>query len=369
MSFEKCVGCGSCNKFCPMFDAVGEEQFSPRGKLYLLQVMDLIEQDEELAREFRRVLFQCTLCGRCEAECASGVNVLEVWHRQRAKAVSDAPDEFQYLDSLKKALANVSNIYGLDMEDRAIYWLDELVDKIPKLEDRVYQKGKTADVVVFLGCVMSFRGSQLDVLESLFKTLEKLSVDYLVLGAEEFCCGHPLHLMGDTKGAQDLRQHNRDVIKDTKAQHVVTCCPGCLIQLRLHHNLNDIEALHHTEFLDRLLEEIPEFDQGEPLAYHDPCELHRILGVKKEPRSLLEKMKVEYRDMDLSCCGGGGLLRMTDPNLSEKIIQLRVAKEEVRNTTVLTACPSCREQLMSEGLRTRDIVELVSDSLSQEETE
>jgi heterodisulfide reductase subunit D len=367
MSYEKCVGCGSCVKLCPMFDAMGEEQYSPRGKLYFLQVMDQLEEDKELGKEFRKLLFQCTLCGRCEETCSSGVNLLEIWHKQRAAAVKAAPEEFEYLDSLRNALANVRNIYGLAMEDRAVYWLDELVDEIPQLEDRIYEKGKTAEVMVFLGCVMSFRASQMDVLRSLFKTLERLKVDYLVLGAEEFCCGHPLYLMGDDKGAEELRKHNKSVIQDAKAKKVITCCPGCLIQLREHHNLEGIEALHHTEFLDRKMKEIPKYNQTEPFAYHDPCELHRILGVTKEPRSLLKKMDVDYKEMELSCCGGGGLLRMTDPKLSEIVIQLRTAREGVKNSTVLTACPSCREQLLSVDLRTKDIVELVDDALKEGE--
>jgi len=105
-----------------MFDATGEEQFSPRGKLYLLQVMDQIADDEDLAKEFRRTLFQCTLCGRCDETCSSGVDLLKIWHQQRAKAIDMAPEEFAYLEPLKDALANVKNIYGLAAEDRAIYW-------------------------------------------------------------------------------------------------------------------------------------------------------------------------------------------------------------------------------------------------------
>ncbi len=363
MSYDKCVRCGSCLQFCPMFDATGEEQFSPRGKAYLLQVMDQIEDDEELGKEFRKLLFQCTLCGRCEETCSSGVDLLRVWHEQRAKAMETHPEEFAYLESLRDALANVKNIYGLAAEDRAIYWLDELEDDIPGLGDRVYEKGKTAENIIFLGCLMSFRGSQIDVLRSLFKTLEKLEVDYLVMGAEENCCGHPLYLIGNEKGAQKLREHNRKVITAAGAKHVISCCPGCVIQLREHHNLKGVEVLHHTQFLDRLLTETKKYGQKEKFSYHDPCELHRILGIKTEPRSLIKKMGIDFKEMDLSCCGGGGLLRMTDPNLSDKIMQLRVAREGVKNTTVITACPACREQLLGQELKTKDIVELLAETL------
>ena len=104
MSYDKCVRCGSCLQYCPMFDVTGEEQFSPRVKAYLLQVMDQIEDDEELGKEFRRLLFQCSLCGRCEETCSSGVDLLKVWHEQRAKAIEMSPEEFAYLEPLKDAL-------------------------------------------------------------------------------------------------------------------------------------------------------------------------------------------------------------------------------------------------------------------------
>jgi heterodisulfide reductase subunit D len=363
MSYDRCVRCGSCLKICPIFDAIGEEQYSPRGKAYLLQIMDLIQGDDELQKEFRRLLFECTMCGRCEEVCSSDVDLLKVWHDQRAKALDVAPLEFDYITTLRKSLGNVKNIYGLPEEDRAVYWLDEIEDDVPGISDRVFKPGKTCDTVIFMGCLMSFRGTQIDVVKALLQTLEKLEVDYLVLGAEEFCCGHPLYLAGDETGAAELRKHNKNVIESTNANNVVTCCPGCFMQLSRNHNLKNTNVMHHTQFFDNLLESIPNYPQHEKLAYHDPCELHRICEVKTEPRSLLAKMNVEYKEMDLSCCGGGGLLRLTDPNLSDKIIQLRASREKLRDTTVVTACPSCREQLLGAGLKTKDIVELLIDSL------
>jgi Fe-S oxidoreductase len=362
---DRCVRCGSCLQYCPLFNVTGEEQFSPRGKLYLLQVMDLIENDEELGRDFRKLLFQCTMCGRCGDVCSADVDLLKIWHDQRAKAVGAAPLEFQYLDSLKDSLANVYNIYGLDPDDRAIYWLDEVEDDIPNIHDRVYTEGKTAEIMIFLGCLMSFRSSQLDVVKGLLKALESVDADYLVMGAEEFCCGHPLHLTGDETGADTLRAHNRSVVEDAGAKRVITGCPGCLIQLRKYHKFENTEALHHTEFFDHLSDELPKTKRTETFAYHDPCELGRILEVKEEPRSVLNKLGVKFKEMDLSCCGGGGLLRMTDPNLSDKIIQLKRATEELQDTKVVTACPSCREVFLSKEIETLDIVELLAEALEE----
>jgi len=350
-----------------MFDVTGDEKFSPRAKMYILQVMDMIEDDEEAGKEFRKLLFECTMCGRCDEICESDVDLLQVWHEQRGNAISKSPEQFGYLQSLKKSLGNVKNIYGLPEEDRAVYWLDEIELEIPEIRDRVYQEGKTAKTMIFLGCLMSFRASQMDVVRALFDVLEHLHSDYLVMGAEEFCCGHPLHLMGDDESAQDLWNHNKDIIDSANVEQVVTCCPGCLIQLSQHHDFKRAEVLHHTEYLDRLLDDVPKYKQEVDMAYHDPCELHRISNVKEEPRSLLQKMKVDFREMDLSCCGGGGLLRMTDPDLSDKIVAVRAQRENLADTVVVTCCPSCREQFLANDIQTHDIVELLANSYEERE--
>jgi len=305
------------------------------------------------------------MCGRCDEICESDVDLLQVWHEQRGNAISKSPEQFDYLQSLKKSLGNVKNIYGLPEEDRAVYWLDEIELEIPEIRDRVYQEGKTAKTMIFLGCLMSFRASQMDVVRALFDVLEHLHSDYLVMGAEEFCCGHPLHLMGDDESAQDLWNHNKDIIDSANVEQVVTCCPGCLIQLSQHHDFKRAEVLHHTEYLDRLLDDVPEHKQEVDMAYHDPCELHRISNVKEEPRSLLQKMKVDFREMDLSCCGGGGLLRMTDSDLSDKIVAVRAQREDLTDTVVVTCCPSCREQFLANDIQTRDIVELLANSYEE----
>jgi len=54
---------------------------------------------------------------------------------------------------------------------------------------------------------------------------------------------------------------------------------------------------------------------------------------------------------------------MTDPTLSDRIIQMRAASEGVKDRVIITARPSCREQLLSQNLIARNIVELLSDSL------
>ena len=322
----------------------------------------------------------CTLCGRCTEFCSSDVDLLKLWHEQRKSAIETSPEDFAYLEPLKDALSNVQNIYGLDPEDRAIYWLDEVEMDIPNIEDRVYEEGKTADIMVFLGCLMSFRSSQIDVVKSLFKNLEHVGADYLVLGAEEFCCGHPLYLMGDDNGAQELREHNKSVIKKAQAKQVITCCPGCLMQLSKHHELENVEVLHHTQFFDKKLEHTPNYPGNEEFAYHDPCDIGRHMEIYEPPRNILKGIPglelVEFKQNRslANCCGGGGGMKGYDNALSSTLAYRRIREaSDIGADMVVSACPACKSNFHVAAARLRrekkgrvkvmDITEVVAQGI------
>jgi len=55
---EKCIKCGLCKELCPVFKALREEQYSPRGHAILLS-----------NKIYDKILFDCTLCKACEEKC------------------------------------------------------------------------------------------------------------------------------------------------------------------------------------------------------------------------------------------------------------------------------------------------------------
>jgi len=62
---EKCIKCGLCKELCPVFRALREEQFSPRGKAILLSNRIFDE----------KVIFSCTLCKACEEKCPLNLKI------------------------------------------------------------------------------------------------------------------------------------------------------------------------------------------------------------------------------------------------------------------------------------------------------
>ncbi|MHA1713141.1 MAG: (Fe-S)-binding protein [Candidatus Ranarchaeia archaeon] len=359
---DKCTQCSSCSAVCPVVRILPDEAASPRGRLYYLQVQQLLDDVErkELEPLFHKAIFCCTTCGQCEEVCSSGVEILEIWKAERAKAIQRGA--FPRLQMLANTIEESKNIYGIDNEERTEILLDSLEDTIPQIEDRIYEPGMKAKTVFFLGCLESFRSGQLEKLRSQISLLERLNEDYILLGGEEYCCGHPLGLMGYEEKIRPYEKHHKELFDEIGAETIITNCPGCLISLRDRYNLSQ-KTLHFTEYLDQRITDVP----GQlriQLSYHAPCELENVLKIKDAPRNLLRKIGVDIKELEQYCCGGGGLLRAAYPELSTEIVKQKKACQQL--TALATSCPSCQEQFCQNNIEAFDVVELVNQAFRGE---
>src|SRR5437764_11841346 len=66
-----CIHCGLCLSSCPTYLETGNENNSPRGRIYLMRALE--EGKLELAGAAVRHLDLCLGCRACEAVCPSGV--------------------------------------------------------------------------------------------------------------------------------------------------------------------------------------------------------------------------------------------------------------------------------------------------------
>src|SRR5262249_38313478 len=63
--------CGLCTASCPTYAELGDENDSPRGRIYLMR--SVTDGRLELSPEVRRHLELCLDCRACETACPSGV--------------------------------------------------------------------------------------------------------------------------------------------------------------------------------------------------------------------------------------------------------------------------------------------------------
>ena len=104
------------------------------------------------------------------------------------------------------------------------------------------------------------------------------------------------------------------------------------------------------------------------VAYHDPCQLGRYMGLIEQPRTVLravenvELVEPEWTSGEWStCCGGGGGFEVVFPDMSRTLAVNRVAElAETGADIIATQCPGCLMQLKG-GLKDlkKDAIEVV----------
>lgn len=314
-----CSRCGVCLDVC---------QLNTAADIFDIQAVYFVQsiRNEQVREDISK---RCLVCGRCQDICPVGIHLDTQRIIQRKRFSGFQHQDFSYLPA-----ADV----------------------------------RTAEVVYFAGCMSHLTPAIPAAMKSVFKAA---GVDFLFLDEDKtICCGRPLALAGKEEQAAQLVRSNKERIAASGAEVLVTSCPICLRVFKEDYHL-DIKIVHHTQYLLELIKKgkIPLQTYFKRVAYHDPCDLARGLGIYQEPRELLQKIAdpvvVEQEKTGSLCCGGSlGLLTIT-PAQRDAITKATVKvllkdKPEV----LVTACPLCKKTLARHSnTPVLDVAELISSSL------
>jgi Fe-S oxidoreductase len=313
---------------CPVANATGRETYTPQSKMDRLN--QLRRGRVEWSAENAEPIYACTGCRHCTNYCEHGNEPGLVLFSGRAEAnrrgaahpnLSGYPDRFRN-------------------RDRRL--VEELRAHLPAA-----QFSEDALVGFFPGCDAVDKG--LDDIAAAMAMFARIGAAHVKLcDTGQVCAGYPLLAAGypdmfrwqATRVAGELKRYRTVIIN----------CSACVYTMRALYPAEGIavptEILSLPEFLAQLLGQIPEPSERKPVYYHDPCYLTRYCGVHAAPRRVIQRVaelvEFNWSQTDTDCCGGGGLVPKTMPDVADAMARRRLRPVANRGGgIVVTACATC----------------------------
>ena len=181
---------------------------------------------------------------------------------------------------------------------------------------------------------------------------------------QQVCCGQPFFNSGFREEAKKLARKTIDALAEETA--VVLPSGSCTTMIRKEypHLFEDEPKYYYRalrlsektyelgEFLVKIAEWHPELlattNDNETITYHDSCHMCRMLGLKDEPRQLLNEAGYTIDEMAESdiCCGFGGLFSVRMKEVSNAMTAKKVGQAESSSAkTLVTSDPGCLMQM------------------------
>ena len=253
------------------------------------------------------------------------------------------------------------------------------------LKDEI-AKGNQPEVLFWVGCAGSFDQRAQNITKAFVHILNKIGINYAILGTEEMCTGDPARRSGNEFMFQMMAYQNIKLLDSYKVKRIVTACPHCFNTLKNEYPElgGNYDVIHHSVFLQSLIDEgkiiMKETGpfKGKKITYHDSCYLGRSNNIYEAPRKVLESLDVALVEMKRCksnglCCGAGGAQMFKEEEKGSIRINLERTQDalDANVDIVASACPFCNTML-TDGIKLKekenqlqvlDIAELIAQSI------
>ncbi|MDZ7760745.1 MAG: (Fe-S)-binding protein [Desulfovermiculus sp.] len=206
-------------------------------------------------------------------------------------------------------------------------------------------------VTLFVQCLVD--AFQPQVAQSMVDIFSHLGLE-VECPTEQTCCGQMAFNAGHRKEAAVAARHFVTMFEDAE---VIVCPSGSCTAMVVHHYPQLLATDHRWaerakrvaaktyEFTQFVVDALGVQDLGSKYAgtatYHDSCHLARSLGIREQPRLLLNNISglnlVEMEDSD-RCCGFGGVFSIKYPEISSALLQDKVTNIRNSGAELVVGC-------------------------------
>jgi glycolate oxidase iron-sulfur subunit len=371
---RSCVHCGFCTATCPTYQLLGDEQDSPRGRIYLIKQA---LEGSAVTASTRLHLDRCLTCRSCETTCPSGVKygrLVDIGRRvvdERApRSLAARAQRWLIRESLlARPLFGTALALGRVLKPVLPARLRaKVVDARPV---GAWPAARHVRQMLALdGCVQGALAPGIDA--ALARVLDRIGISLLRVPAAGCGGALPYHLSAEAR-AVTLARRNVDAWwphVERRAEAIVVTASACGVMVKDYGHLlrHDPEYAAKAERIAGLARDTVEvigaewpriapaiaMDAGpQKVAFQSPCTLQHGMQLKGRVEEILLALGHELTPVADShlCCGSAGTYSLLQPKLARRLKANKLAAlESGRPDVIATANIGCLAHL-SDGAK------------------
>ena len=299
----------------------------------------------------KMIAYSCNECSQCTLKCPKEFD-LKANFRALKEIFAEENDGLVPLEALHPSEA------GQIKECAEKYCTT--VAAAPK--EKVRPKVNKTKYVFVPGCTVPAYSPQ--GVENVFRHL-KDSLGEENVGALLQCCGKVTHFMGEEMMYAERNKIALDKLDEMGAEVIITVCPSCYKTFK--ETAKNQRVISYWDLMHDLIG-VPEGSKGigensdVVFNIHDSCVTRDVVSHHESVRWVLDQLGYKWEDVERSgkntrCCGVGGMVCSSNPELYERVYTRRA--NDFDHDSIITYCGSCRGTMEAAGKDSIHILDLI----------
>lgn len=297
------------------------------------------------------IAYSCNECSQCTLKCPKEFNMKGIFTALK-EDYAEKNNGLVPLEILKESDRTQEKECG----DEYCTRVDGSLQK-----KEVHKKQKTKYVFV-PGCTVSAYSPK--GVENIVKHLKEC-LGHENVGALLQCCGKVTRFIGETEKFEERNKKAIDILDDMGAEVIITVCPSCYKVFK--ETAKNQKVIAYWDLMKNLIG-IPEtargIGTGSDVVFniHDSCVTRDETSHHESVRWVLDELgynwtEIERNGKNTRCCGVGGMVCSSNPELYERVYTRRANDFDQHN--IVTYCGSCRGTMQAAGKDAVHILDLL----------